>query len=438
MNNQLTPKSYNYSFLIFLLFVLVTLANYYIYVGFAIKPYMIFLILFLTVHIGSFYFQRLHLFEMAMLLFYMMYSLSGSFALYPASSIRIICGIILYIFCYFIMKSVIGNAKDLVIERAIADAGILFNVASLTLYFVGLKSLGFVFEGDRVYQFGVLLDRDYPRLIGLVQDPNFFVFYNTLFFSYFLCNSNSLKNKLGLLLCIIANLLTFSRGGILIMAFLVLIYIVINNPMKQLKLIVGLTVSLLVSVYITIVYLHFDIFGILQSRVGDLSQDGGSGRLELWGRAWDYFTSHMFFGIGAFNFSDYNFFQYGTSLLVHNTFLEILSESGLLGITCFCLFILLVFVEIYQMKLIKKKPYLFLTFVGFILQMAFLSVIINDMFFMYLAILATYFHKEKYSLKSEKKKASFLSAIISSKPKIKLNVNYGRSDGNHEYSSHNR
>lgn len=182
VNTKLTPKSERSSFTIFLLFLLVTLANYYIYVGFAIKPYMIFLILFLTVHIGSFYFHRLHLFEMAMLLFYMMYSFSGAFALYPASSIRIICGIILYIFCYFIMKAVIGNSRDSVIERAISDAGILFNIASLTLYFIGLKSLGFVFEGDRVYQFGVLLDRDYPRLIGLLQDPNFFVFYNTLFF----------------------------------------------------------------------------------------------------------------------------------------------------------------------------------------------------------------------------------------------------------------
>ncbi|MEH7484708.1 O-antigen ligase family protein, partial [Neobacillus drentensis] len=380
---------------------------------------------------------RLHLYEIAMLLFYLMYSFSGAFALYPASSIRIICGIVLYIFCYFIMKAVIGNARYSVIERAISDVGILFNIASLTLYFVGLKVLGFVFEGDRVYQFGVMLDRDYPRLIGLLQDPNFFVFYNTLFFSYYLCNSKSLKNKLGLLLCIIANILTFSRGGILVMAFLLVIYIIINNPIKQFKLLVGIIASLFVSVYIAIVYMKFDIYGILESRMGDLSQDGGSGRLELWGRAWDYFTSHMVIGIGAFNFSDYNFFQYGDSIEVHNTFLDILSEAGLLGIACFCLFIILVFVHLFQRNIHKNKPYLFLTLLGLILQMASLSVIINDMFFMYMAILTTYLHNEKHELKNENKKTAVFSTLTSPKQKLNLNINYKGSDATNEYSSHN-
>ncbi|PFO04952.1 polysaccharide polymerase [Bacillus sp. AFS076308] len=430
-------KSNPYSFKIFILFLLVTLANYYIYVGFAIKPYMIFLILFLTIQIGSFRFQRLHLFEVALLLFYLMYSYTGAFALYPASSIRIICGIILYIFCYFIMKSVIRNTQDFVLERALSDAGILFNIASLTLYFVGLKSLGFVFDGDRIYSFGLLLDRDYPRLIGLLQDPNFFVFYNTLFYTYYLCNAGSLKNKLGLLLCFIANILTFSRGGIMIMVFILLLYLIISNPIKKLKLLAGITVSLCTALFIAIEYMNFDIFGILQSRVGDLSEDGGSGRLELWSRAWDYFTSHLVFGIGAFNFSDYNFFQYRDNLEVHNTFLDILSESGLLGMTCFLLFISLVLVQIFKSSIPKNNPYLLLTFLGLILQMGFLSVIINDMFFMYLAILSTYLHNEKHLLKDEKKTRTSFSALTSQKRMSELSVNYKGSDATHEYSSRN-
>ncbi len=325
------------------------------------------------------------------------------------------------------MKSVIRNARDSVIERAISDVGIFFNITSLILYFLGLKSLGFIFEGDRVYKFGVMLDRDYPRLIGLLQDPNFFVFYNTLFFSFYLCNAKSLKNKLGLVLCILANILTFSRGGLLVMALILLIYILITNPIKQLKLLFGMIASLFVSMYVAIVYMKFDILGILQSRVGDLSNDGGSGRIELWGRAWDYFTSHMVIGIGAFNFTDYNFFQYGDDLEVHNTFLEILSESGLLGITCFFLFIILVFVQLIRGNLHKFKPYLLLTFLGFILQMAFLSVTINDMFFMYLAILTTYLRNEKSMLKNDK----------TDKQKINLNVNYKGRDAAHEYPGHN-
>jgi len=358
------------------------------------------------------------MFEVAMLLFYLMYSFTGAFSLYPASSIRIFIGIVLYISCYFIIKSIIASSKDLVIERAISDVGILFNLASLVLYFIGLKSVGFVFDGDRIYEFGVMLDRDYPRLIGLIQDPNFFVFYNTLFFCYYLCNSNTLKNKLGLTLCLITNLLTFSRGGLLIMAFLFFIYILKDNPLKRIKLLVGITAALSVSLYIAIVHLKFDIYGILASRIEDLSSDGGSGRLELWGRAWDFFASHKIVGIGAFNFPAYNSFQFGDTLQVHNTFLEILSESGLLGISCFFLFIILVFVQLIQSRTLKNKPYLFFTFIGVILQMGFLSVIINDMFFLYLAILSTYLHNEKQELRNKAKMTNILPVLTSLKQRI--------------------
>lgn len=418
MGNNIVPKSNKYNFTIFFLFLLVTLANYYIYVGFAIKPYLIFSILYLFIHIGSFSFYRVHMFEVAMLLFYLMYSFTGAFSLYPASSIRIFIGIVLYISCYFIIKSIIASSKDLVIERAISDVGILFNLASLALYFIGLKSIGFVFEGDRIYEFGVMLDRDYPRLIGLIQDPNFFVFYNTLFFCYYLCNSNTLKNKLGLTLCLITNLLTFSRGGLLIMAFIFYIYILKDNPLKRIKLLVGITAALSVSLYIAIVHLKFDIYGILASRIEDLSSDGGSGRLELWGRAWDFFASHKIVGIGAFNFPAYNSFQFGDTLQVHNTFLEILSESGLLGISCFFLFIILVFVQLIQSRTLKNKPYLFFTFIGVILQMGFLSVIINDMFFLYLAILSTYLHNEKQELRNKAKMTNILPVLTSLKQRI--------------------
>ena len=402
MEKRLTAVSQHYDIKIFFLFFLVTLANYYIYVGFAIKPYMIFCGLFLVIHLGTFSFQRLQLFEVAMLLFYLVYSFSGAFALYPSSSLRIFCGIILYIFCFFIIRFMIQDVGHPKIERGVSDAGIVFNLASLILYFAGLKSFGFVFAGDRVFQYGVMLDRDYPRLIGLTQDPNFFVFYNTLFFVYFLCHAKSLKNKLGLILCILTNLLTFSRGGIFVMGLLLLLFIMIKNPIKQFKLVLGIAIPLLVMLYTAIAYFNLDIVKILQSRMGDLSQDGGSGRLELWGRAWDYFISHMVLGIGAFNFMDYNQFQYGDNMEVHNTFLEILADSGLLGITSFCLFLLIVFIQIFRSNIPKNNPYLLLAFLGMILQMAFLSIIINDMFFMFMAILSAYLHEEQQLVKNRR------------------------------------
>lgn len=392
--NELSRKQ-TFPLSLFLLFFLVTLGKYNIYIGFALKPYMIFSLLFLMVHLGSFYFQRLHLFEIAMLLFYLVYSYSGAFALYPASSIRIILGISLYIGSYFVMKSIIGNSSFKHVERVLAYVGILFNMMSLGLYVYGLKSMNFIFEGDRIYQYGVMLDRDYPRLIGLVQDPNFFVFYNTLFFTYFLCHATSLRNRFGLLLCILTNILTFSRGGLIAIILVFSLYIIMNEPLKKLKLVVSLVSSLMVVTSVAIVFLKFDLLGILESRIIDFSNDGGSGRFALWMRAWDYFSTHMILGIGAFNFSDYNLFQYGDTLTVHNTFLDILSESGLLGLFFYLLFIFFVLVQLIHQRVHKEKPYLFLTFIGYMLQIMSLSIIINDMFFLYMGIVATYLHMKQ-------------------------------------------
>lgn len=380
---------------VLVIFLLITLGKFGIDLGFSLKPYMIFLMLFVIIHISVFYFEKLQLFEVALLLFYMTYSFSGAFSLYPSSSLRIILGISLYLACYFILKSILRNSNDSIIEKSLANVGIFFNITSLLLYVAGLKTLSLGSEGERISHLGVMVDRSYPRLIGLLQDPNFFVFYNTIFFAYFLCNANTFKNRLGLMLCLVTNLLTFSRGGLLALIIIFGIYILLNNMVKQFQILLGLAASLAIIAYIAIVQLKFDIFGILDSRINDFSNDGGSGRFELWGRAWDYFSSNIVLGIGAFNFSEYNSFQYQDDLTVHNTFLDILSESGIIGFASYLLFISLVVYQLIESRVYKKKPYLFLAFIGFVFQMVSLSVIINDIFFMYLAILSIYLKTEK-------------------------------------------
>lgn len=396
MGYSLSESAPQRNFSLFLLILLVTMGKYNIYVGFAIKPYMIFCILFLFFHLITFRFQRFHTFEIFFFLFYFIYMYSGAFSLYSISSARAVFGLMLYMICYLIIKDVINQTKASVIETAIAYAGIAFNTISIVLYIIGLKLQNFVLNGDGIISLGVLLDRGYPRLIGLLQDPNFFVFYNTLFFAYFLCHRDSLKNKIGFFLSLATTILTFSRGGILALILIFCIYILMNKPAEQFKLISALLLSLGLMAYIAIVQLKFDVLGLLESRVEDFSSDGGSGRFELWGRAWEYFSSNITMGIGAFNFSEYNLFIYGDNHVAHNTFLEILSESGIIGLFFYLLFILLVFVQLLQSQLYRTKPYLFLVFIGFLLQMVSLSLVLNDMFFLYLAILSAYLSQEEY------------------------------------------
>ncbi|MDG5787889.1 O-antigen ligase family protein [Evansella sp. AB-P1] len=391
MENGRISQSKNHAFTVFILLFLITIGKYSIYIGFSFKPYMIFLLLFIFIHLAAFRFVRLQFFEILMLVFYLMYSFSGAFALYSTSSLRILIGIIIYLSCYFIIKSILSYSTQSIIEKGISYAGILFNGLSIVLYLIGLQALNFQFDlGERVIAFGVMVDRSYPRLIGLVEDPNFYVFYNTIFFAYYLCNSKSSLNKLGLFLCIITSILTFSRGGLLVIGILFFLYFIMSNIGKQLKMLM-ISVSLsLVAIYISLLFSQLNVIEMLDSRFGDFSNDGGSGRFELWGRAIDFFSTNILVGIGAFNFSDYNDFYYGDNLSVHNTFFDILSESGVLGFFFYMLFILFVFIQLIQNNVHRKKPYLFFTYIGYVLQLLSLSVIINDMFFMYLAILSIY------------------------------------------------
>lgn len=410
---QSINKRENFHLSLFLLFLLVFLGKYSVYIGFALKPYMIFIVLFYVIHLSSLHFYKLQLFECAMLLFYMVYCLSGVFALYSSMSLRIVCGIALYLFCYFLMKSLISSSNSYSIERSISYAGIVFNVGCLLLYVLGLKKLNFILQGDGIYSLGVFMDREYPRLIGLVADPNYLVFYNTLFFTYFLCNLNHMRNRIGLLLCIITSVLSFSRGGLVAFVAIFILYILIlNNPIKQLRLLMGSFLAIAVTFYIAVTFLRFDIYGVIQSRMQDFSSDGGSGRFELWGRAWDYFMDSPWIGVGASNFLPYNQFQFGDSLQVHNTFLEILSETGIIGAFCFSVFLFLTIYQLFVHRVYRKKPYLFLALFGFLLQMMSLSIIINDLFFMYVAVLSVHFHHEEKKVLKEQGEISFKSGII--------------------------
>src|SRR5262249_33742002 len=91
------------------------------------------------------------------------------------------------------------------------------------------------------------------------------------------------------------------------------------------------------------------------SRITDLG-GGSSGRSDLWTVAWHVFTSHPLFGIGVGNFTvveakytlrpgSISRIQYLTSVphLVHNTYLQLLAESGIIGLAGF---LIVVFVSL--------------------------------------------------------------------------------------------
>ncbi|MED3689600.1 O-antigen ligase family protein [Peribacillus butanolivorans] len=374
---------------VFLLLFFITLSKYNLSIGFSLKIYMIFLAIFLCMYFRDFYFHTLYHYEILLLLFYFTYCLSGAFSQYPESSIRVILGVILILGCYFIMRYILELTSIGAIEKSIANVGIIFNVISLLLYIIGIKATGRFPTGVEVTSYGLLLDRDYPRLIGLLDDPNIFIFFNTLFFSFYLTNLKGFKHSIGFILCVITSLLTFSRGGILALILVVILYLLLANFSKKIKM---MTVSLLclVGIYAAGSFIQIDFNEIIASRITDFSTDGGSGRFELWSQAINYFMSNPLFGIGAFNFSDYYAFEHNEKLYVHNTYLEVLVESGIIGFLFYISFLLMLVITLFKAKLHKEKPFIVLTLFAFLIQMMSLSLMINEAFFSFLALTLRY------------------------------------------------
>ena len=357
------------------------LSKYNIYIGFSLKIYMIFLVIYFCLTIKDFYIRKLYFHEVVFLLFYFIYCLSGILSIYLSASIRMIFGVLLVLGCYFIMRNLLGNTEIVVLESAIVYVGLVFNIVSLILYIVGLQHFGLYGGEEREIYAGLLVDRGYPRLIGLLDDPNIFIFYNTIFFMYYMTNLYNITNVIGLILCVTTSLLTFSRGGILAIVLVIFVYVCMSSFAKKVKIIMGLVLFSVVIFSLANVVMGGQLDDILNGRISDFSRDNGSGRFTLWEAAFKYFLSNPYIGIGAFNFSNYYEYQFNEKLYVHNTFLEILSESGTIGFLLYSAFLCILMVKLTKYNLFCEKPYLLLTMIAFLFQMMSLSLIINEVSF---------------------------------------------------------
>ncbi|PFB86869.1 polysaccharide polymerase [Bacillus thuringiensis] len=375
---------------IILLILFVMLSKYNLYIGFSLKIYMIFLVIYFCLTIKDFHIQKLYFHEVIFLLFYFIYCLSGILSMYLNASIRMIFGVLLVLGCYFIMRNLLGNTEIVVLESSIAYVGVVFNVVSLILYIIGLQYFSLYGGEEREIFAGLLVDRGYPRLIGLLDDPNIFIFYNTIFFMYYMTNLQNITNILGLILCVTTSLLTFSRGGILALVLVVFVYMCISSFAKKIKIIMSLVLFSVVIFSLSNSVMGGQLDDILNKRISDFSHDNGSGRFTLWEAAFKYYLSNPYIGIGAFNFSNYYEYQFNEKLYVHNTFLEILSESGTIGFLLYSAFLFILMFKLAQHTLFREKPYLLLTMIAFLFQMMSLSLIINEAFFLFLAVVVKY------------------------------------------------
>lgn len=225
--------------------------------------------------------------------------------------------------------------------KALFNSAIIVNIALVLLssfgfavYFhsgiEGLNSLGFfrMFESERY----VL------RLFGLSQGPNFLALYLGIFFIFFNFDIEKIRTYKYLFISnSILILLTHSlSGGIALFSYIFLIFLIASR--KKL-LFISKSFALLFSVLapMWIVYKLTErgiVFHVVKNFIKKMSH--GSGRYGLYEQAYDnLINNNLFFGNGIFSFRNYYKLTYGRERNLHSTYLDIISDGGLVTFAVF-------------------------------------------------------------------------------------------------------
>ena len=367
------------------------LGDYYIDIGFALKPYMIALILIsfcailarakLTICPSDLLFVGL--------IFYS--GLNLIFSENMISELRLLFGLILMLIILVLMKWVLTfslcSRNDAL--RAMVHSSYIFITVSFFMYLRGLFLIDFNFE-ENLNTIGVMVDRGVPRLTGLLSDPNFFVLYASFIFFYLLLKKRCIYEHIILVLTFLTILLSFSWGGIVgIFAGCIFSFFWSRKNLKNFY--VKLLYASFLTLGILILFVVFDsdhlLYQFVRKRL--YAALDGSGRWELWRAALDLWAANPVFGNGLFSFRRHSLATNGTDTFIHNTFLEVIVDLGIVGLIMFLIWILTWLIK--SSKHFARNPnlsfYCPLLFSWFV-QINGISVLVNEFLFLNLALLS--------------------------------------------------
>lgn len=224
------------------------------------------------------------------------------------------------------------------------------------------------------------------KWVGIFDGPGVFcvIFTNILPFivryydvsrSYF-CK---LFLTIGVLPVLLAIYFTGSRGGFLATIVIIFLYIIIREKIIKSRLIIGLIISIL-------------IISIAPSYLTSTSDSHSSAqkRIEMWKQGFEMTKYNPIFGIGKGNFG-----KYTGSMVAHNSAIEVMGETGLVG---FFIWVTLIYTIIkglyksYANATLEEKSIiksLIISLVGYIASSMFITLEYETFYFL-LAISASF------------------------------------------------
>ncbi|HDZ13011.1 MAG TPA: hypothetical protein ENH53_12465, partial [Bacteroidetes bacterium] len=194
------------------------------------------------------------------------------------------------------------------------------------------------------------------RFRGLTSDPNILgihllIIIPFIFLSFFSTQTKFKRSLIALLFLfsILGLVATFSRSSTIGLAVILAYLFYLKRREKTIILLVTLIF------FLAIYFVPADFWQRILS-VGNIQQDPSlRWRAELYRGAWQFFIHHPILGIGAGNFVLQSHVFVAQHLAVHNTLLEVATETGILGFLLFVLIISIVVARLIEAKKIFEK-----------------------------------------------------------------------------------
>ncbi|HIX85188.1 MAG TPA: O-antigen ligase family protein [Candidatus Parabacteroides intestinigallinarum] len=219
-------------------------------------------------------------------------------------------------------------------------------------------------SGDTMNAGGVIIYRKFASVsFGNYNGYVTFLCFSLPFLFYRVMKNKCLFSIVAIILSCVCILFNASRGGLLSVSLMFLIYIFFLRKQGSKVYMYSLLLLLLVGSFVFIQF-GAGLFEAIIYRAENATLYSDASRFEIWGRVWQVFLSTCGLGSGVGGLQDMmrQLSPSGISI-PHNLFLEIVGEFGIVIFLVFILFLIRIFKQAYRVKNEAIRTLLFLSLV---------------------------------------------------------------------------
>lgn len=277
------------------------------------------------------------------------------------------------------------------INKKILYAGCGISVISIILYFLFWRSYSEIMSAQELWHPGLIYHLDQGgvmRLVGFAGDPNFYSLFIALPFFIGFTKPLSIRNVIVLTPIGVSIALAMSRGfgiALLISFMFLFVFALVNRRYQCERYIMRQSVLFLVIIILILTFQYLIGYDISQynKRIQLISE---SSRWDMWAKILEVSKKNWspFVGLGLRGIQEILGGQYS-----HNTYLDILIETGLVGF--FIWMLLIIYILICALKALKfpeMLPWIHTYFVMLIMFGVF-SLAYNPFFWMLAGVLTS-------------------------------------------------